>query len=164
MNSNVYKPSLPHRGPPHMLCRIIPNLDFHTQLRLEPLSPLPSQPPGTSFLPPWALSPTAACSYIWMLSLLCLGSDSPGWDAATHTRWPCSAVPKGLRTRLLRHKREGKGKEGREGGKVNTSLHHQSIKANWANSRQYYEDRVFFSHHPPASPSCLSALPILSHS
>lgn len=93
----------PQKGPPHNLCRTIPGpwLPHLTQAWMqEAVSLLPTQPPGISFFPPWALTLQAgmplytytclAWQHLMALGLTCSGTkkgrERKGRD---RKRWIC---------------------------------------------------------------------------
>jgi len=96
----------PQKGPPHNLCRTIPGpwLPHLTQAWIhEAVSLLPTQPPGISFFPPWALSLQAgmplytytclAWQHLMALGLTCSGTkkgrERKGRD---RKRWICPST------------------------------------------------------------------------
>lgn len=140
---HISQPSCTRDTHPHMLWWTIlwPWLPYSPQVGiLEPVSLLPTQPPGTSSSPPWDLSPGQP-------ALLCGCPSHRAWaltlqvqDAPTHVHLPCSVAPNGFRDEWGG---EGKGKKG-EREEVNISQFDQLIKVNWAKSRQYHEASAFF--------------------
>lgn len=134
----------PQKGPPHNLCRTIPGpwLPHLTQAWIhEAVSLLPTQSPGISFFPPWALTLQAGMP---LYTYTCLA-----WQHLMALGLTCSGTKKG---------RERKGRDRKRSICPNTVS-----QSTWTgpNPGNVMKPVVFFFFPSLSSnfPSCLCPLP-----
>ena len=127
----------PQKGPPHNLCRTIPCpwLPHLTQAWVhEAVSLLPTQTPGISFFPPWALTLQAGMS---LYTHRCLT-----WRHLTVLWLTCSGTEK---------RRERKGRDRRTWVCPNTVSQSTWTGPNTSNVMKPVVLPFFFLHCPPTS-------------